>query len=98
MAEAHSRIAIWVSTSRQVTPTKAVIVQYTHNQAEALSEITTIFGENHDVWNEEFMTAWDKMVVNGYTDNELVEGPQYSWLGYSFLENGKQQFQIILEM
>ena len=55
---------------------------------EALSEITALFGEDHDTWNREFLQGWDKMVVNGYTEGQLVEGPEYSWLGYSFLDGG----------
>ena len=49
-----------------------------YENGEALSEMTTAFGEDHDVWNEEFMVAWEKMIVNGYADDGLVDGPQYS--------------------
>ena len=54
-----------------------------YENGEALSEITKAFGEDHDVWNEAFLAGWEKMVENGYEANELVEGPEYSWLGYS---------------
>ena len=54
-----------------------------YEDGEALSEITTAFATNHDVWNEEFLAGWEKFVENGYGEDELVTGPEYSWLGYS---------------
>ena len=54
-----------------------------YENGEALSEITTAFGEDHDVWNKAFLDGWEKFVENGYEANELVVGPEYSWLGYS---------------
>ena len=54
-----------------------------YEDGEALSEITTAFATNHDVWNQEFLAGWEKFVENGYGEDELVTGPEYSWLGYS---------------
>ena len=54
-----------------------------YEEGEALSEITTAFATNHDVWNELFLAGWDKFVENGYGEAELVVGPEYSWMGYS---------------
>ena len=54
-----------------------------YEDGEALSEITTAFATDHDVWNEEFLAGWEKFVENGYGEDELVTGPEYSWLGYS---------------
>ena len=54
-----------------------------YENGEALSDITRNFGEDHDVWNKQFMEAWDKMVINGYTEEQLTTGPQNSWLGFS---------------
>jgi len=59
-----------------------------YENGEALSEITMAFGEDHDVWNQAFMEGWDKMVENGYTEDQLVAGPEYSWLGYSYFDSG----------
>jgi len=54
-----------------------------YENGEALSEITTAFGEDHDAWNKAFLEGWEKFVENGYDEDELVVGPEYSWLGYS---------------
>ena len=54
-----------------------------YENGEALSDITRSFGEDHDLWNKQFMEAWDKMVINGYTEEQLSDGPQNSWLGFS---------------
>lgn len=53
---------------------------------ETMSEITQAFGKDHDIWNQVFMSAWDKMVINGYKEGQLVEGPEFSWFGYSHFE------------
>ena len=58
-----------------------------YENGEALSEITVAFGENHDVWNKAFLDGWEKMVENGYAEDELVAGPEYSCLGYSYIGN-----------
>ena len=54
-----------------------------YEDGEALSEITTAFATDHDVWNEVFLAGWEKFVENGYGEEELVAGPEYSWMGYS---------------
>ena len=54
-----------------------------YENGEALSDITRSFGEDHDLWNKQFMEAWDKMVINGYTEEQLIAGPPNSWLGFS---------------
>ena len=29
-----------------------------------------------------FLDGWHQMSINGYTDEELVDGPQNGWMGY----------------
>lgn len=57
-----------------------------YEDGEALSEITVAFGEDHDVWNKAFMEGWEKISTNGYTKDQLVAGPEYSWLGRSYFD------------
>ena len=57
-----------------------------YEDGEALSEITVAFGKDHDVWNQAFMDGWAKISMNGYTEDQLVAGPEYSWLGSSYLD------------
>ena len=58
-----------------------------YENGEALSEIAVAFGEDHDVWNKAFLDGWEKMVENGFDEDEDVAGPEYSWLGYSYICN-----------
>ena len=44
-------------------------------EGEALSDIVTLFAEDHDAWQEAFFNAWEKMVHNGYDIDMLTEGP-----------------------
>lgn len=53
-----------------------------YENGETLSEITTAFAEDHDVWNKAFIEGWEKMVENGYEKDDLIAGPEYTWLGY----------------
>jgi hypothetical protein len=52
-----------------------------YENGEALSEITVAFGEDHDVWNKAFLDGWEKISTNGYGEEQLVAGPESSWLG-----------------
>ena len=71
------------SSASQLTTVNCPPNMERYENGEALSEITTAFGEDHDVWNKAFLDGWEKFVENGYDANELVDGPEYSWLGYS---------------
>ena len=42
-------------------------------EGKASADIVTEFAENHDIWQETFWDAWEKMQMNGY-DNLFV-GP-----------------------
>ena len=48
---------------------------------EASSKMVIAFGED-----KAFMEGWDRMVINGYKEDELVAGPESSWLGAGHLE------------
>ena len=41
----------------------------------ASADIVNEFAENHDLWQESFWDAWEKMGLNGYDVNKMGEGP-----------------------
>ena len=54
-------------------------------EGEALADIVALFADDHDVWQETFFNAWEKMQSNGYESDELVEGPDNGQLQVPFL-------------
>ena len=57
-------------------------------EGETTSDIVEAFADDHDVWAETFLESWDKMVTNGYTSQDLTDGPQNSMLGYGTWRRG----------
>ena len=49
-------------------------------EGEAISDIVEAYADNHDLWAENFLDAWQQMMNNGYSS--LIDGPQNSWLGH----------------
>ena len=41
----------------------------------ASADIVNEFAENHDLWQESFWDAWEKMGLNGYDVKDMGEGP-----------------------
>merc|ERR1711915_237520 len=52
-------------------------------EGEAMSAIVEDFADNHDVWAEDFLDAWQIMQHN--SDSKLEVADQASWLGYHSL-------------
>jgi len=50
-------------------------------EGKPLSTITRGIAEDHDVWNQAFLSGWEKFAENGYEESELQPGPENSWLG-----------------
>lgn len=48
----------------------------------AYSDIIERFAADHDDWAVMFLEGWQKMTTNGYTGEDLQDGPQSSWLAY----------------
>ena len=44
------------------------------------------FADDHDVWADAFLNAWQRMQNNIENKDNLEDGPQSSWLGYYSLE------------
>ena len=59
-------------------------------EGEPVYKIVEDFADDHDVWANDFLDAWDQMTKNG--GEELVAAPQEGWLGYYSL---KGKFPII---
>ena len=47
-----------------------------------MHEIVEEFASDNEVWAEKFLEGWQQMTSNGYTSEELVDGPQNGWIGY----------------
>jgi len=57
-------------------------------EGEEMSKIVEEFADDHDVWAENFLDAWQLMQSNG--DVELIDAHRTSWLGhYSLKKAGK---------
>merc|ERR1711970_364085 len=50
------------------------------------SLIVEEFADDHDVWAEAFLNAWQRMQNNVENKDDLKEGPQSSWLGFYSLQ------------
>ena len=51
---------------------------------KSTSQIVMDFALDNELWARTFLETWRKMQANGY-DN-LIDGPQSSWIGYSMLQ------------
>ena len=38
-----------------------------------------MYADNQELWIENFVNVWDKMNQNGYSKEELVQGPTGFW-------------------
>ena len=50
--------------------------------------ILSRFAADHDDWAISFLEGWQKMTTNGYSAQDLQDGPQSSWLGYESWTKG----------
>jgi len=46
----------------------------------------TKFADSHDEWQKSFFNAWEKMQLNGYKKEELMESPENGQLLAPFME------------
>jgi len=49
-------------------------------EGEASADIVAAFADDHDLWARVFLQAWQKMQKNGYSNQDLTNGPSNSWL------------------
>ena len=66
----------------------------TSEDGEKLTKIMDEYANDHDIWADDFLSAWQKISTNGYQKDELHDGPESSWLGYFSLKeaNGSSAF------
>ena len=55
-------------------------------KGEHLHDVIDEYAADHDLWIDDFLDAWPRMQANGYTPEELKDGPESSWLGYASLQ------------
>merc|ERR1719334_877092 len=74
-------------------------------EGETTSDIVASFADDHDLWAETFMEAWEKMQKNGYAEEELKNGPDSAGLlkyVHSVSEQGpmksSQPYKVYVEM
>lgn len=48
---------------------------------KSLSDYVELYAENQDIWANDFLAAYEKMLSNGYEPGELREGPQVLGIG-----------------
>ena len=61
-------------------------------QGRPAHEIVEEYASDNEAFAEKFLEGWQIMTSNGYSKNDLVEGPQNGWLGYHSLS--KQGIEI----
>ena len=54
----------------------------TNENGIRVTDIVEEFANDHDTWAQQFLEAWERMQNTGYTETELVVGPDSSWMGF----------------
>ena len=58
-------------------------------QGRPLHQIIDEFASDNEIWAENFLEGWQLMTSNGYSDQELIDGPENGWFGfYSLSQQG----------
>ena len=53
---------------------------------EDTASIVEALADDNEHFAEKFLAGWQQMISNGYSDGELVDGPENAWIGYHSLE------------
>ena len=53
---------------------------------EETASIVDALADDNEYFAEKFLEGWQQMISNGYSDGELVDGPENAWVGYHSLE------------
>jgi len=51
-------------------------------EGKPVHEIIEELASDNEHFAKVFLDGWHQMSINGYTDEELVDGPQNAWMGY----------------
>ena len=58
-------------------------------EEKPMYQIVDELASDNEHWAEKFLEAWQMMGSNGYSSDQLVDGPQSSWVGhFSLTEQG----------
>ena len=58
-------------------------------QGRPLHQIIDEFASDNEIWAENFLEGWQLMTSNGYSNQELIDGPENGWFGfYSLSQQG----------
>ena len=58
-------------------------------EGQPMYTIVDELAADNEFFAETFLDGWQQMTSNGYTEDELVDGPQNSWIGhYSLTQQG----------
>ena len=61
-------------------------------EGRPLHQIIDEFASDNEIWAENFLEGWQLMTSNGYSDQELIDGPENGWFGFYSLS--KQGIEI----
>ena len=51
-------------------------------EGRSMFDIINDLADDNEHFAEKFLEAWQQMTNNGYSDSDLVDGPQNGWLGH----------------
>ena len=58
-------------------------------EGKSLHRIVDEFASDNEIWAEKFLEGWQLMTSNGYSAQDLIDGPENGWFGfYSLSQQG----------
>ena len=58
-------------------------------EGEPMYEIVDAIASDNELFHEKFLEGWQQMTSNGYSPEDLVDGPDNGWIGhYSLSKQG----------
>ena len=51
-------------------------------EGKPMYQIVDELASDNEVFAEKFLEGWQQMTSNGYSDRDLVDGPDNGWIGY----------------
>ena len=63
--------------------------EYAPGGGKKLFEIVEDLASNNEIFAAKFLEGWQQMTSNGYSDEELRDGPENGWLGHYSINQWK---------
>ena len=58
-------------------------------EGKAMHEIVDELASDNEIFAEKFLEGWQQMTSNGYSEGDLIDGPDNGWIGhYSLSQQG----------